>query len=77
MKKEELYANIEGILELDPGTVKGDETLESLGDWNSLAIISFIAFADGMLGLSLHPDTLKKAKTVTDLTAMVQQKISG
>lgn len=77
MKKEELYANIEGILELEPGTVKGDETLESLGDWNSLAIISFIAFADGMLGLSLHPETLKKARTVADLAAMVQQKITG
>jgi len=77
MTKAELYGNIEGILELESGTIKGDEVLESLGEWNSLSIISFIAFADGMLGISLHPEVLKKAKTVSDLTAMVKQKISN
>lgn len=76
MKKDEFYSNIEGILELKPGTIKGDEALDSFDDWNSLAIISFIAFVDGMLGLNLHPDALKKAKTVADLTAMVQQRIT-
>jgi acyl carrier protein len=77
MKRTELYENIEGILELEAGTIKGNEKLDSLGEWNSLSIISFIAFADGMLGLSLNPDALKNAKTVADLAAMVNEKIDS
>jgi len=77
MKLAELYENIEGILELEAGTITGQETLESLGEWNSLAIISFIAFADGMLGLSLNPESLKKAQKVADLVALVQSAINS
>ena len=75
MKKGEFYANIERILELDPGTVKGDEELSSFGDWNSLSMLSFIAFADGMLGLSLSADQLQKARKVSDLLEAVGSKI--
>ncbi len=75
MKKSELYANLEVILELEPGTIRGDEELESFADWNSLALISFIAFVDGTLNISLSPQELQRAKTVGDLTNAVRAKI--
>jgi len=76
MSKDEFYRNLEELMELDTGTIKGGEELRSLGDWNSLTILSFIAFADAALGLSLNPDDLKRSKSVEDLACLIEPKIS-
>ena len=67
---DQLYRNLEEMLELDAGTLKGDETLSSL-NWDSMAVISFIALADGNFGASVPVSKLKDAQTVGDLWRLV------
>lgn len=67
MNAKDFLLALDEMLELDAGTLKGDETLESLDDWDSLAVISFIALVDDKLNLVVEGAKLAKAKTVDDL----------
>lgn len=67
MNAKDFLLALDEMLELDPGTLKGNETLESLGNWDSLAVISFIALVDEKLGRVVEGQRLSKAKTVADL----------
>jgi acyl carrier protein len=67
MDKTEFLKEMEILLETEPGTLTGRENLDQLADWNSLAIISFIAFADDRLGVMLSPKAILSCKTSDDL----------
>lgn len=67
MNAKDFLLALDELLELDPGTLKGSETLESLDTWDSLAVISFIALVDEKLGRVIEGQRLAKAKTVADL----------
>lgn len=69
--KEKIVALLEEILEMDAGSLKEDSLLDSLNDWDSLAVISFIAAVDEHYGHMLNGDDLQKAKTIGDLVALV------
>lgn len=70
MNAREFLLALDETLELDAGTLKGDETLESLDNWDSLAVISFIAMVDEKLNLVVSGAKLAAAKTVADLLAV-------
>jgi len=55
------------MLELEPGTIKGNESLLDLNGWDALALLSFIAMADSKLGLVIKAAALVNCKTVSDL----------
>lgn len=76
MQRHEFLLSLDEVLELEPGTVKGDETLESLESWNSLAVISFMALADEKCGVSLQPGRISTCQTVADLIALLGDKIT-
>lgn len=76
MKKAEFYSELESMLELEPGAIKGDELLVNLPGWDSVAVLSFIALADSSLGESVSAAALARAQTVTDLIALFPGKIS-
>jgi acyl carrier protein len=76
MEKNVLLRSLDEVLELEPGTLKGDETLESLDGWNSLAVISFIALADESCGVSLQPSKIANCQTVADLIALLGNDIT-
>lgn len=63
---DQLNRDLETILELDPGTLTGTETLEEI-NWDSLSVITFIAMADGNYGLTIPASKLKGVKTIADL----------
>jgi len=67
MNAKEFLLALDEMLELDAGTLTGGETLESLDDWDSLAVISFIAMVDEKLDLVVEGAKLAEAKTVADL----------
>jgi len=67
MDAKEFLLALDEMLELDAGTLTGGETLESLDDWDSLAVISFIAMVDEKLNLVVEGAKLAEAKTVADL----------
>jgi len=70
MDAKEFLLALDEMLELDAGTLTGGETLESLDDWDSLAVISFIAMVDEKLDLVVEGAKLAEAKTVADLLAV-------
>lgn len=67
---------IEEIVELDPGTLQGDESLGNLEGWDSLSVVAFIAATDKHLGAAPPPATVVSARTVADLVAAVADKLS-
>ncbi len=77
MKRDEFYAAIAEILECDPIEVKGDSVLRELPNWDSLAVLSFIAMVDTRLGLTVQGSDLVKCITVDDLARLVPGKIEN
>lgn len=70
MTKQEFLSLIEEMLEADPGSLAGDEPLDSL-PWDSLAVVSFIALADEHLGVAVSPQALAQASSLADVMALV------
>ena len=75
MNKSQFYAEIENIVDRDPGSIKGTEALSELESWDSLAVLSFLAMADGKLGVSVNAGDLASCKTVEDLAALFPGKV--
>ena len=72
MTREEFLAQLDELLELMPGTLQGPEKLENLDQWNSLAIVSFMALADTNNGVRLSPRDIANCITVSDLLKIAQ-----
>ncbi|GEM47599.1 acyl carrier protein [Deinococcus cellulosilyticus] len=76
MNKNEFFALLEEILETEPGSLKDDTDLQSVG-WDSLADVSFIAAVDNKFGMTLDPNQLSKSQTVQDLLNLVGDKVGS
>lgn len=76
MNKQEFIILLEGIVEAEPGTITGNELIELIPGWDSLAIVSFIAMIDESLGITLSPKKIADAKSVDDLIALIDNKLS-
>ena len=60
-------------LELPDGTLSGDQALADIENWDSLAVLKFMAAVDKRLGIALQPDKLIACETVADLAALLQR----
>jgi acyl carrier protein len=67
MERPEFLRQLDELLDLEPGTLKGDETLESLENWNSLAVIGFMAMIDEHYGIVVPPKQISACTTVENL----------
>lgn len=66
---------IENLLEiLEEEDVSLNDELESFEAWDSLAILSIIALADEIYGVSLFADEVEKATTVGGLQKLISEK---
>lgn len=74
MKPAEFYLLLDEVLELGAGTLKGDERLEDIETWDSLAVISFIALVDEHFGIVIESEKLAQAQSVADLYTLATQK---
>jgi acyl carrier protein len=71
MNKKEFLNEIEELLELDENSLTGTELLEELGDWDSLAIMGFIAIVDDNFEVTLEADKIVACVTVDHLILLV------
>jgi len=71
MTREGFLTHLDELLGLPEGTLKGDEKLEELEGWNSLAVVGFIALADEDCDTRISPKRLAACATVNDLTGLV------
>ncbi len=72
MDRQTFLTELDNILELPAGTLQGPEKLEDLENWNSMAIVSFIALVDENFNLALSPRQFGNCETVDDLLALVK-----
>lgn len=77
MNTQQFLDQICDVLELEAGSLKGDEALDSLDNWDSLAVISFIALADEALGVIVDAEKLASAQTVRDLLDLVSGQVTA
>jgi len=75
MTRDEFLLEVDRILELPAGTLRGPEKLEDFYLWDSTAMISFMALADSNGGVSLAPRELGSCMTVDDLLRVA--KVEG
>ena len=75
MTREEFLVEMDDILELPAGSLKGSEKLDDLEQWNSTAMIGFIALADTNNGVRISPRQIVNCATVADLLELA--KVEG
>ena len=75
MKKNEFLKLLEELLEMDPNTLKGNEILDSLTGWDSLAIVGFIALMDRHFSMEVPAPTVTAAQTIAELIALAGDRI--
>lgn len=62
---------MDGLLELPPGTLQGGESLDDLENWNSLAMVEYIALADSN-GAKTSPRQIRDCETIGDLARLAR-----
>jgi len=72
MSREELLREIDDMLELPSGTLRGPEVLAELENWDSMAVVTFIALADSAGSVTLSAKQIGHCETVSDLIALVR-----
>jgi acyl carrier protein len=72
MTRNEFLSEMDDLLELPSGTLQGPEKLEDLENWNSTALISFIALADTNNGTVVSHRQILGCRTVADLLAVAR-----
>jgi acyl carrier protein len=72
MTRDEFLSQMDEILGLPAGTLRGDEKLEELENWDSTSLITFIALAESNAGVSISPARVVNCFTVGDLLRLAQ-----
>jgi len=62
---------MDNLLELPADTLRGAENLDDLENWNSLAMVEYIALADSN-GAKLSPRQIRECNTVDDLAQLAK-----
>lgn len=76
MEKAVFLQKLDEVMSLPKGTVHGDESLDSLKGWDSVALMSFIALLDEELETRVTGKQVMQCKTVGDLVALAGGKVS-
>jgi acyl carrier protein len=72
MNRNEFLLQMDEILDLPAGTLRGNEKLEELTNWDSTSLITFIAMAESANGVSISPGEIVTCSTVADLLQLAQ-----
>jgi acyl carrier protein len=67
MTRDKFLLEMDEILGLPAGTLRGGEKLEELQTWDSIALINLIVLAETQTNASITPDQVVACTTVADL----------
>lgn len=76
MDKTIFLEKLDEVMSMPKGSIKGDEALQSLVGWDSVALLSFIALLDDELKVRVTGNQVIQCKTIGDLVALVGDKIA-
>lgn len=71
MSEKEKLLKLEEIMEVEEGTLKLTDKLNDFDEWDSIAILSFIAMMDSDYGKIVKGSEVKELETVQDVIAMM------
>ena len=71
MNKPEFFVLVAEVLEVEPEGLSGSDFIADVGNWDSLAVISFVAMVDREFDIIIEGERLHRAKTLDDLAALV------
>jgi len=71
MKKESFFEGLVECMEIDPVELSEDTVFKQLEDYDSMAVMSIVAFADEKFGTVLAAEKLEKMVTVRDLMELI------
>jgi len=63
---------LEEMMELDEGTLTPETILADLEEWDSIAVISFIALMDEEFNKQIKGSQIKEFKVVADILAVME-----
>ena len=63
---------LEELLDIEKDTLQEDVELETVGEWDSIAVISTIAMFDSYFGKDLTSAEIKGFKKVKDITDLME-----
>jgi acyl carrier protein len=66
MSEQEKIAKLEEIMELDEGELKKTDVLNDFDEWDSIAVLSYIAILDSEFGKTIKGSEVKAFVTVQD-----------
>ena len=70
---ENFESTISEILEVD--NIEMNDELESFDAWDSLTILSIIAFCDSEYNVQLNKDEIENSETVNGLKELIKSKM--
>lgn len=72
MTREEFLLEMDEILGLRAGTLRGDEKLDELQNWDSTALVGLIVLAENANQTYISPDQVVGCSTVADLLRLAK-----
>jgi hypothetical protein len=72
MTYDKFLLEMDDILGLPVGTLRGHERLEELQNWDSTSLITFIALAEDNSGAPVSPAQIVNCSTVADLLRLAR-----
>jgi acyl carrier protein len=75
MSRFDFLRNLDGLLNVPSGTLQGNEPLETLSGWDSLAIVGFLALMDKEFGVNVSTKQLGQCRNVNDLTLLAGDRL--
>jgi len=71
MKKEVFFEELVEYMEIDPMDINEDTVFRELEDFDSMAVISIVAYADEKFGKTLSEEQMRNMNTVRDLMELI------
>ena len=71
MNAQEFLTNLETAIDAEAGSLQPGAALSDIVEWDSLAVVGFIAMADAKYGKKASPAGIKSCKSVDDLMQLV------
>lgn len=72
MQKKDFLLAMDNLMELPEGTLQGPEPLDDLENWNSLAMVEYIALVDSNTGAKVSPRQIRDCETIDDLAKLAK-----
>jgi acyl carrier protein len=72
MTKHEFLEGFSETLQHPKADLTGSEALRDIPEWDSLAVVSLMAWVDEKCGVTISPDAIRKAASVNDLFEAVE-----